>query len=48
MATNVAVLEVTGEGFRLLERAPGVTVQEIQDKTAGKLIVEGDVPEIRV
>ncbi|MGV3530500.1 MAG: 3-oxoacid CoA-transferase subunit B [Flavisolibacter sp.] len=48
IVTELAVLEVTGEGFRLLERAPGVTVQEIQDKTAGKLIVEGDVPEIRV
>ena len=48
IVTDLAVLEVTGEGFRLLERAPGVTVQEIQDKTAGKLIVEGDVPEIRV
>lgn len=48
IVTDLAVLEVTGDGFRLLERAPGVSVEEIQEKTAGKLIVEGDVPEIAV
>src|SRR6478672_3124474 len=46
IVTDLAVLEVTSDGFRLLERAPGVTVEEIQTKTAGKLLVEGEVPEI--
>ncbi|GGG26946.1 CoA transferase subunit B [Pontibacter amylolyticus] len=48
MVTDLAVLEVTGEGFRLLERAPGVTVEEIQKATEGRLIVEGDIPEVQV
>ena len=48
IVTNMAVLEVTPDaGFRLLERAPGVSVREIQDATAGRLIVEGDVPEMQ-
>ena len=46
IVTDIAVLEVTSEGFKLLERAPGVTVEEIKETTAGKLIVEGDIPEI--
>ncbi|MFT3981647.1 MAG: CoA transferase subunit B [Ferruginibacter sp.] len=46
IVSDLAVLEVTGEGFRLLERAPAVTVEEIREKTAGRLIVEGDIPEI--
>jgi 3-oxoacid CoA-transferase subunit B len=33
-------------GFKLLERAPGVTIEEIIKATAGKLIVEGEIPEI--
>src|ERR671912_1103540 len=41
IVTELAVLDVTSEGFKLLERAPGVTVGEIEAKTAGKLIVEG-------
>ena len=45
--TDIAVLEVTqNDGFRLLERAPGVEVEEILAKTAGRLIVEGEVPEM--
>ncbi|NDH77245.1 MAG: CoA transferase subunit B, partial [Flavobacteriia bacterium] len=45
IVTDLAVLEVDPErGFVLLERAPGVTVDEIQSKTAGRLVVEGDVP----
>jgi 3-oxoacid CoA-transferase subunit B len=48
IVTELAVLDVTPEGFKLLERAPGVTVEEIVAKTAGKLIVEGDVPEMAV
>ncbi|RYY41365.1 MAG: CoA transferase subunit B [Chitinophagaceae bacterium] len=48
IVTELAVLDVTAEGFRLLERAPGVSVEEIKSKTAGKLIVEGDVPEMKI
>ena len=47
IVTDLAVLDITDKGFRLLERAPGVTVDEIIVKTAGKLIVEGEIPEIK-
>ncbi len=46
IVTELAVLDVTDKGFVLLERAPGVSVEEIVSKTAGKLIVEGEVPEM--
>jgi 3-oxoacid CoA-transferase subunit B len=46
IVTELAVLDVTPNGFKLLERAPGVTVEEIKNKTAGKLIIESDVPEM--
>jgi 3-oxoacid CoA-transferase subunit B len=46
IVSDLAVLDVTPEGFRLLERAPGISVEEIIDKTAGKMIVEGDIPEM--
>jgi 3-oxoacid CoA-transferase subunit B len=46
IVTELAVLDVTPQGFRLLERAPGVTVEEIKKATKGKLIVEGDIPEM--
>lgn len=46
IVTNLAVLEVTNKGFKLLERAPGVTVEEIKNATEGTLIVEGNIPEI--
>ena len=46
VVTNLAVLEVTKEGFKLLERAPGVSVDEIQKATEGTLIIDGDVPEL--
>jgi 3-oxoacid CoA-transferase subunit B len=46
IVTELAVLEVTSTGFKLLERAPGIAVEEIKNKTAGKLIVEGDIPEM--
>lgn len=48
IVTDIAVLEVTANGFKLLERAPGVSVEEIISKTAGKLIVEGDIPEMQL
>ena len=46
IVTNLAVIEVTPEGFKLLERAPGVSVEQIEDATEGKLIVEGKVPDM--
>ena len=46
IVTELAVLDVTPDGFKLLERAPGVNVEEIKNKTAGKLIVEGNIPEM--
>jgi 3-oxoacid CoA-transferase subunit B len=44
--TELAVLDVTDNGFKLLERAPGVSVDEIKNKTAGRLIIEGEIPEM--
>ncbi|KGK30476.1 3-oxoacid CoA-transferase subunit B [Cellulophaga sp. E6(2014)] len=46
IVTNLAVIEVTEKGFKLLERAPGVSVNEIIAATEGTLIIEGDVPEM--
>ncbi|MEQ8532815.1 MAG: 3-oxoacid CoA-transferase subunit B [Imperialibacter sp.] len=49
IVSDLAVLEVLPEGgFKLLERAPGVSVEEIKASTAGKLIVEGEIPEMRI
>lgn len=47
IVTNLAVLEVTGEGFLLLERAPGVSVEVIKSATEGRLVVPQEVPEMR-
>ncbi|MCO4820995.1 MAG: CoA transferase subunit B [Flavobacteriaceae bacterium] len=46
VVTNLAVLEITNDGFKLLERAPGVSVEDIKTATEGKLIIEGEVPEM--
>jgi 3-oxoacid CoA-transferase subunit B len=48
IVTEIAVLDVTPDGFKLLERAPGVSVDEIRSKTAGKLIIEGEIPEMKL
>lgn len=48
IVTELAVLDVTKNGFKLLERAPGVSVEEILVKTAGNLIVEGEIKEMVV
>lgn len=48
IVTDLAVVEVTPNGFKLLERAPGVTVEEIINATGGKLTVEGTIPEIKI
>jgi 3-oxoacid CoA-transferase subunit B len=44
--SDLAAIEITSDGFKLLERAPGVSVDEIISKTAGRLIVEGEIPEM--
>jgi 3-oxoacid CoA-transferase subunit B len=46
IVTNLAVIEVTPQGFKLLERAPRVSVEEIAAATEGELIVQGDIPEM--
>ena len=48
VVTDLAVLEIKDGAFHLLERAPGVSVEEIQSKTEGNLIVSGDVPEMNI
>lgn len=48
IVTELAVIEVTDKGFKLLERAPGVSVEEIKKATEGTLIVEGDIPEMKL
>ncbi len=48
VVTNLAVLEVTNKGFKLLERAPGVSVEEIKNATAADLIIEGEIPEMQL
>jgi 3-oxoacid CoA-transferase subunit B len=46
IVTDLAVLDVVPEGFLLLERAPGVSVEEIKSKTAGRLVIRGEIPEM--
>ncbi|MEM1220509.1 MAG: CoA transferase subunit B [Bacteroidota bacterium] len=48
VVTNLAVLDVTPAGFKLLERAPGVSVEDIQNATEGRLIIEGEIPEMQL
>jgi 3-oxoacid CoA-transferase subunit B len=48
VVTDLAVLDITADGFKLRERAPGVSVDEIRKKTRGKLIIEGEIPEMAV
>ncbi|MCD8407025.1 3-oxoacid CoA-transferase subunit B [Tenacibaculum dicentrarchi] len=48
VVTNLAVLEVKNNAFYLLERAPGVSVEEIQAATQGTLIVNGEIPEMDI
>jgi len=46
VVTNLAVMEIVDGSFKLLERAPGVSVEEIQNATEGSLIIEGEIPEM--
>jgi len=48
IVSNLAVLEVIDGKFKLLERAPGVSVSEIQKATLGDLIIEGDIPQMKL
>ena len=48
IVSNLAVLELVDNSFKLLERAPGVTVDEIREATEGNLIVEGEIPEMKL
>jgi 3-oxoacid CoA-transferase subunit B len=47
VVTNLAVLDITENGFKLIERAPGISVEEIVKATEGRLVVEGDIPEMK-
>ena len=47
IVSDLAVIDVTENGFKLVERAPGVSVEEIQKATEGNLVVEGEIPEMR-
>jgi 3-oxoacid CoA-transferase subunit B len=48
VVTDLAVLEIVPDGFKLVERAPGVSIEEIKSKTLGKLIIENDIPEMNI
>ena len=48
VVTNLAVLEVKNNAFNLLERAPGVSIEEIQNATEGTLIIDGEIPEMNL
>jgi 3-oxoacid CoA-transferase subunit B len=48
IVSELAVLDVTPNGFKLIERAPGISVEEIKSKTAGRLIIEGEIPEMKI
>ncbi|MBL0341445.1 MAG: CoA transferase subunit B [Bacteroidetes bacterium] len=48
IVTELGVFDVTPQGFKLIERAPGVSVEQIKNATAGKLIIEGEIPEMVV
>lgn len=49
VVTDLAVLDILPEGgFKLIERAPGVSVEEIKEKTVGRLVIEGDIPEMSI
>ena len=48
VVTNLAVLEIKNNQFHLIERAPGVSIEEIQNATEGTLVVEGEIPEMNI
>ncbi len=48
IVTNLAVLEIRNNQFHLLERAPGVSIEEIKNATEGTLVAEGEIPEMEI
>ncbi len=48
IVSNLAVIELVGDSFKLLERAPGVSVDEIKEATEGDLIIDGEIPEMKL
>lgn len=48
VVSDLAVMEITPNGFLLLERAPGVSVEQIKNATQGRIIIEGDIPEMKL
>ena len=48
IVTELAVMEVTPKGFKLVERAPGVSVEHIIANTEANLIIEGEIPEMLI
>ena len=48
VVTELAVLEITPKGFRLVERAPGISVEDIIKATEAELIIEGNIPEMKI
>ena len=46
IVTNIAVMDVTDKGLKLIERAPGVSVEDVVNSTEAELIIEGDIPEM--
>lgn len=48
IVTNLAVIEIIDDGFKLLERAPGVSINDIQNTTEGNLIINGNIPEMKL
>jgi len=48
VVTNLAVFEIKNNQFYLLERAPGVSVEEIKNATEGTLVIEGEIPEMNL
>jgi len=48
VVTNLAVLNILDGAFHLIERAPGVSIENIKEATAGELVVEGDIPEMQI
>jgi len=48
IVTNLAVLDIIDHKFRLLEKAPGVSVEDIKNATAGDLIIDGEIPEMKL
>ena len=48
VVTELGVFDITDRGFELREIAPGVTIEEIRSKTEGRLVIEGEIPEIQI